>query len=147
MADESEVYVYKKVSSVVFGVLSPKLIKKMAAAKIVTPELYDKEGYPVDGGLMDVRLGVIDPGLRCKTCGSKLKECTGHFGYISLARPVIHINFISVILTLLRYTCRECSRILLPTNRIEQYGDRLKRLGKDKGPDVMRKKLKDIITA
>ncbi len=147
MADETEVYVYKKVSSVVFGVLSPKLIKKMAAAKIVTPELYDKEGYPVDGGLMDVRLGVIDPGLRCKTCGSKLKECTGHFGYISLARPAIHINFISVILTLLRYTCRECSRILLPTNRIEQYGDRLKRLGKDKGPDVMRKKLKDIITA
>ncbi len=147
MQDDTEPYVYKKVSSVVFGVLSPKLIKKMAAAKIVTPELYDKEGYPVDGGLMDVRLGVIDPGLRCKTCGSKLKECTGHFGYISLARPVIHISFISVVLTLLRYTCRECSRILLPTARIEQYGDRLKRLGKDKGPDVMRKKLKDLITA
>ena len=147
MAYDNEPYVYKKVSAVVFGVLSPKIIKKMAAAKIVTPELYDKEGYPVDGGLMDVRLGVIDPGLRCKTCGSKLKECTGHFGYISLARPVIHISFISVILTLLRYTCRECSRILLPTSRIEQYGDRLKRLGKDKGPDVMRKKLKDLITA
>ncbi len=60
-------YVFKKVSNVVFGVLGPKMIKKMAAAKVVTPELYDKEGYPVDGGLMDVRLGVIDPGLRCKT--------------------------------------------------------------------------------
>src|SRR3989344_7522732 len=65
-------YVSKQVSSIVFGVLSPKLIKKMASAKIVTPELYDKEGYPVDGGLMDIRLGVIDPGLKCKTCGSKL---------------------------------------------------------------------------
>src|SRR3989344_1920289 len=50
-------YIYKHVSSIVFGVLSPKMIKKMASAKIVTPELYDKEGYPVDGGLMDVRLG------------------------------------------------------------------------------------------
>ncbi len=147
MPDDTEPYVYKKVSAVVFGVLSPKMIKKMAAAKIVTPELYDKEGYPVDGGLMDVRLGVIDPGLRCKTCGSRLKECPGHFGYISLARPVVHISFISVILTLLRYTCRECSRVLLPTTKIEQFGDRLKRLGKDKGPEVMRKKLKDLIVA
>ena len=147
MPEFEEQYVYKKVASVVFGFLSPKMIKKMAAAKIVTPELYDKEGYPVDGGLMDVRLGVIDPGLRCKTCGSKLKECTGHFGYISLARPVLHISLISVILTLLRYTCRECSRITLPTARIEQYGERLKRLGNDKGPEVMRKKLKDLIIA
>ena len=43
MLDDTEPYVYKKVASVVFGVLSPKMIKKMAAAKIVTPELYDKE--------------------------------------------------------------------------------------------------------
>ena len=74
-----ENYVYKKVSSIEFALLGPKTIRKMASAKIVTPELYDKEGYPVDGGLLDVRLGVIDPGLRCKTCGSRLKECIGHF--------------------------------------------------------------------
>ena len=80
--EEQEVHVFKQVKSITFSVLSPKLIKKMASAKVVTPELYDKEGYPVDGGLMDIRLGVIDPGLRCKTCGSKLKECIGHFGYI-----------------------------------------------------------------
>jgi len=42
------------------------MIKQMAAAKIVTPELYDKEGYPVDGGLMDTRLGVIDQGLNAR---------------------------------------------------------------------------------
>ena len=54
----------------------------MAVAKIVTPELYDREGYPVDGGLMDIRLGVIDPGLKCKTCGSNLKKVMGHIRYI-----------------------------------------------------------------
>ena len=74
---EEEQHIYKQVRSIAFSVLSPKMIRKMACAKIVTPELYDKEGYPVDGGLMDIRLGVIDPGLRCKTCGSKLKECIG----------------------------------------------------------------------
>ncbi|MBI2106606.1 hypothetical protein HYT57_01355 [Candidatus Woesearchaeota archaeon] len=105
-------YVYKKVGSIVFGLLSPRTAKKMASVKIVTPELYDKEGYPVDGGLMDVRLGVIDPGLRCKTCNSKLKECPGHFGYMDLARPVIHIKYIKQILNFLKYSCRECGKVL-----------------------------------
>ena len=102
--DAMQRYIHKKVRSISFGVLSPKMIKKMASAKIVTPELYDKEGYPVDGGLMDIRLGVIDPGLKCKTCGSKLKECVGHFGYIELARPIVHIKFIPHLLKLLRGT-------------------------------------------
>ncbi|MBS3146777.1 DNA-directed RNA polymerase subunit A' [Candidatus Woesearchaeota archaeon] len=108
----AEEYISKRVSAITFGVLSPKNIKKMAAVKIVTPELYDKEGYPVDGGLMDVRLGVIDPGLRCKTCGGKLKECIGHFGYIELARPVIHIKYINILYKILKSICRECSRVL-----------------------------------
>src|SRR3989344_1935341 len=102
--ESEEQYVSKQVESITFSVFSPKLLKQMASAKIVTPELYDKEGYPVDGGLMDIRLGVIDPGLKCKTCGSKLKECAGHFGYIELARPVVHIKFINIILNLLKST-------------------------------------------
>ncbi len=112
-------YIHKQVKSINFGVLSPKMVMKMASAKIVTPELYDKEGYPVDGGLMDIRLGVIDPGLSCKTCGSKLKECIGHFGYIELARPILHIKFVDVIVTLLKCTCRECARILIPKNKMD----------------------------
>src|SRR5574341_2675651 len=120
-------YVYKQVSSVVFGVLSPKMIKKMASAKIVTPELYDKEGYPVVGGLMDVRLGVIDPGLRCKTCGSKLKECIGHFGYIELARPVIHVKFARIIQLLLRTSCKECSRLMVHPDKWAKAKSHLER--------------------
>ena len=121
--EPQEEYVYKQVKSLIFSVLSPKMIKKMASAKIVTPELYDREGYPVDGGLMDIRLGVIDPGLRCKTCGSKLKECVGHFGYIELARPIIHVNFVPVILKLLRSTCRECGRALVSKTKAEKVVD------------------------
>src|SRR3990167_5369625 len=108
----TEEYISKRVSSITFGLFSAKQIKKIAAVKVVTPELYDKEGYPVDGGLMDVRLGVIDPGLRCKTCGGKLKECIGHFGYIELARPVIHIKYINILYKILKSICRECSRVL-----------------------------------
>ncbi len=143
--DENQIYVFKQVDSIVFGILSPKMIKKMASAKIVTPELYDKEGYPVDGGLMDIRLGVIDPGLRCKTCGSKLKECPGHFGYIELARPVIHIKFVNLILNLLRSTCRECGRIRLSPPMIKKYMEILNRISEEEGPEARRKKVASII--
>jgi DNA-directed RNA polymerase subunit A' len=121
-----EGYVHKKVKAINFSVMSPKMIKQMASAKIVTPELYDKEGYPVDGGLMDIRLGVIDPGLRCKTCGSKLKECVGHFGYIELARPIIHIKFSKIIHDLLRCSCRECGRVLLAEGKTDKAREKTK---------------------
>lgn len=140
-------YVSKQVSSILFGILSPKLIKKMASAKIVTPELYDKEGYPVDGGLMDVRLGVIDPGLKCKTCGSKLKECIGHFGYIELARPVIHVKLIRIIQVLMKCTCRECGRVLIAEDKIAKYAATLARVEQESGGDARRIAMKGIVDA
>ena len=136
---------YKYVDSIKFGLISPDMISKMAKAKIVTPELYDKEGYPVDGGLMDVRLGVIDPGLRCKTDGQKLKDCYGHFGYIDLARPVIHIHFTKVIQDLLRSTCKECGRILIPDGKVEDYKEELERIEKEQGHSERRDRIKVII--
>ncbi len=142
-----EQYIYKHVKSIAFSVLSPKMIKKMASAKIVTPELYDKEGYPVDGGLMDIRLGVIDPGLRCKTCGSKLKECIGHFGYIELARPIIHIKFVNILLTILKCTCKECGRILIPDNKIAKTREMLDKIEKEAGVEERRQKVKEIIAS
>lgn len=143
--DPDEHFISKQVRSIVFSMLSPKMIKKMASAKVVTPELYDKEGYPVDGGLMDIRLGVIDPGLRCKTCGLKLKECTGHFGYIELARPIIHIKFVGIILTILKCTCKDCGRILIPENKISKMKEILDAVEKEGGIESRRKKIKEII--
>jgi len=117
----------KQIKSIKFSIFSPEQIKKIGVAKIVTPELYDMDGYPVDGGLMDLRLGAIDPGIRCRTCGGKLEECFGHFGYIELARPVIHIKLAPIIELILKSTCQECGRILLDEKDI-----RLKRLNKAK---------------
>ncbi len=144
--EPQEIHIFRQVKSIVFSVLSPKMIKDMASAKIVTPELYDKEGYPVDGGLMDIRLGVIDPGLRCKTCGSKLKECIGHFGYIELARPTIHVKFVNIILTLLKSTCRDCGRVLIPKNKISKYKEVLDAAEKEKGLEERRVKIKEIMS-
>jgi len=138
-------YIYKKIGAVQFGLLSPQMIKKMAVVKIVTPELYDKEGYPVDGGLMDLRLGVIDPGLRSKTTGARMTEDLGHFGYIPLARPVIHIKFVSTIYDLLRSTCSSCGKVLIPQEKIDYHKKELKRIKNIRGLDAVRTKVKEII--
>ncbi len=140
-------YVHKQVKDLIFGVLSPKMVMKMASAKVVTPELYDKEGYPVDGGLMDIRLGVIDPGLSCKTCGSKLKECIGHFGYIELARPILHIKFVDLIVTLLKCTCRDCARILIPKNKVDSVLQAVSLAEEEAGMAGRREQIREVIAS
>jgi len=120
----------KQVESLQFTLLSPDEIKKISKAKIITPELYDVDGYPVDGGLMDLRLGAIDPGVRCRTCGGRLKECLGHPGSIELARPILHIKYIPVAELFLRCFCSECHRFMIKEKDMIKYKavkDRIKR--------------------
>ena len=111
----------KKVGEIGFSLLSPEKIKKLSVAKIVTPELYDIDGYPVDGGLMDLRLGAIDPGVRCRTCGGRLKECLGHPGSIDLARSVIHLKYVPVIELSLRSFCQDCGKLMIADKDFEKY--------------------------
>jgi|ETNmetMinimDraft_2_1059921.scaffolds.fasta_scaffold02407_5 DNA-directed RNA polymerase subunit A' len=144
--EADEVAVSKRVGKIVFSVMPPKMIKQMAFAKVVTPELYDQEGYPVDGGLMDIRMGVIDPGLKCPVDGKKLKDCPGYFGYIELARPIMHIKFVPLLLNLLKSTCRTCARVLIPKNKIASSKQQLAEVELEMGIEQRRKTVKDIIT-
>jgi DNA-directed RNA polymerase subunit A' len=109
-----------------FGVLSPEQIRKLSVAKLTVPDTYNEDGYPIDGGLLDQRLGVIDPGLICKTCGARAKVCPGHFGHIELVRPVIHSEFAKIIYMLLQSTCQECGRVLLSEDQINDLKEMLK---------------------
>jgi len=111
----------KRIESLKFEVLSPQEVRRMSVAKIITPETYDDDGFPIEAGLMDPKLGVIDPGLKCKTCGGKAGECPGHFGHIELAAPVNHPGYAKLIGKLLNATCRECGRILLKDERRDKF--------------------------
>ncbi|MEM0466678.1 MAG: DNA-directed RNA polymerase subunit A' [Candidatus Thermoplasmatota archaeon] len=115
--------VTKKIGSLEFSVLSPNEIRKMSATKVITADTYDDDGFPITMGLMDQRLSVIEPGLRCKTCGLKVgkDKCPGHFGHIDLAMPVVHVGFVKTIRNCLRATCRRCGRILLTDDQIKEY--------------------------
>ncbi len=103
----------KQIKALRFVLTSPDQVKKLSSVKVVTPELYDIDGFPVDGGLMDLRMGAIDPGVRCRTCGKRVKECPGHPGSIELARPVLHIKYIPLIELCLRSFCSRCGKLTL----------------------------------
>ncbi|VVB66187.1 DNA-directed RNA polymerase subunit A' [Candidatus Gugararchaeum adminiculabundum] len=103
----------KMISHIKFSLFSPEMVRKLSAEKLLVPDTYNEDGYPIDGGLVDQRLGVIDPGLRCKTCGGRMRSCPGHFGHIELVRPVIHPEFSRVIYVLLKSTCQHCHHILV----------------------------------
>jgi DNA-directed RNA polymerase subunit A' len=115
----------KRIKSLQFAFLSPDEIRRMSAVKIITADTYDDDGYPIEMGLMDLHLGVIEPNLRCRTCGGRVNECPGHFGIIELAMPVIHVGYAKEIKRLLQSTCRACGRMLpdAPVLRGEPAGD------------------------
>ncbi|HLF16327.1 MAG TPA: DNA-directed RNA polymerase subunit A', partial [Candidatus Thermoplasmatota archaeon] len=113
-----------------------------SATKVITADTYDDDGFPIEMGLMDPRLGVIEPGLRCKTCGQKVGDCPGHFGHIDLAMPVIHVGFVRVVRDILRSSCRGCGRLLF-TERVRQDFDKVLKtyLGEEKDTALLAKRV------
>src|SRR3989344_2675007 len=112
-----------QIRQIKFGLFSPEFVKNMAKVRVVTSELYDADGFPVEGGVMDPRMGVIDPGLQCRTCGGGIGDCPGHFGYLELAKPVIHVLYSKTIHNLLKLACRKCLRIMIKEIDEEEFED------------------------
>jgi len=123
----TEEVIHKVVDEISFGLLSPQDMRKLSVVEIQTPDTYDEDGAPITAGLMDGRLGTLEPRQRCKTCGNTAIRCPGHFGHIELAVPIIHIEFTKIIHDLLRATCRNCGRILLPDETIKKVHARVDR--------------------
>ena len=118
----------KRIGKIRFGLISPQEFRKMSVVKIITADTYDDDGFPIEMGLMDPRLGVIDPGLRCRSCGGRPGECPGHFGHIDLIAPVIHVGFAKLIRKVLRAICRDCSKLMLLDKEKKVYLEQIKTL-------------------
>ena len=111
----------KSIDGIKFCVWPPNEIRKYSVAEITAPETYDEDGMAVQGGLMDGRLGTLEPGQKCLTCGNTSARCPGHFGHIELSEPVLHIAFIDSIHKLLSVICRSCSRLKVPQEALEEF--------------------------
>jgi len=139
----AEETVHKVVDQLYFGVLSPQDIRRLSVAEIQTADTYDEDGAPITSGLMDGRLGTLEPRQRCKTCGNTAIRCPGHFGHIELAVPIIHVEFTKIIYDLLNASCRNCGRILLSESRIARLRMKIERTHKLLGavPDDLYKRV------
>src|SRR5437879_952774 len=111
----------KIIQGIRFTLVSPTEIRKLSAVDVQAADTYDEVGVPITSGLMDGRLGTLEPRQKCKTCGNTASACPGHFGHIELAEPVIHSAFAKLIHRYLSITCRNCGRILLTEEKIEKY--------------------------
>lgn len=115
----------KIIKNIQFALLSPDEIRKISQVKVITPDTYDDDGYPIEKGLMDLHMGVIEPGLKCATCGGKVDECPGHFGHIELAMPVIHVGFVKDIKTFIEASCQNCGKIKLTEDEKRVFYEKL----------------------
>ncbi len=123
----AEDIVHRVVDEIHFGLFSPQDVRKLSVVEIQTPDTYDEDGAPITAGLMDGRLGTLEPRQRCKTCGNTAIRCPGHFGHIELAVPIVHIEFTKIIYDLLRATCRNCGRVLLSDDAARRVRTRIDR--------------------
>tara|TARA_B100000287_G_scaffold435334_1_gene503138 strand:- start:908 stop:4003 length:3096 start_codon:yes stop_codon:yes gene_type:complete len=113
MSSRDAAKIPKRIDSIRFTLMDPNEIRKMSSVEVKTADTYKDDGHAFKQGLMDPKMGVIDPGIRCETCGNKHEECPSHFGHIALELPVLHIGFSGLIKTCLKSTCNTCSKVLL----------------------------------
>ena len=104
-----------------FGIFSPDEIERRSVVEITNAGTYDGN-EPRIGGLFDPRMGVLDNGKTCRSCGQTNHACPGHFGHFKLARPVYFIQFFPTILNVLKCICVRCSKLLIDKSLHEDIG-------------------------
>src|SRR6266571_2002215 len=61
---------HKVIQSIRFTLLSPSELRKLSAVEVQAADTYDEDGVPIVSGLMDGRLGTLEPRQKCKTCSN-----------------------------------------------------------------------------
>lgn len=98
------------VRSVRLGILSPERILKQSVAEIFKPV---SQNEPLDGTLMDPRLGTNDKTQINKISDLDYKNDPGNFGHLWLAKPVVQIKYHDQIIKTLKCVCYKCSSLLV----------------------------------
>ena len=91
-----------------FGIANPDDIVKRSVVEVTTDKTH-LSGNPAPNGVFDSRFGVIENGKVCPTCKQTNQYCPGHFGHITLARPVYLYQFFDTIEKLCNCICLSCS--------------------------------------
>ncbi|TKY57741.1 DNA-directed RNA polymerase III subunit RPC1 [Spatholobus suberectus] len=103
----------RKIKNIKFSALSESEVSKIGEVQVYKGSYYDHLRKPVQGGLLDLRMGPANKSLVCATCHGNFHDCPGHYGYLNLALPVFNVGYLSTIVEILKCICKGCARILL----------------------------------
>lgn len=101
---------FESIVGVQFSILSPEEIEQSSVVEITTQIPYEGN-EPKIGGIFDPRMGVLENGKICRTCGQTNHGCPGHFGHYRLTRPVYYIQFHTMVMNVLKCICIRCSKL------------------------------------
>ncbi|CAG8679350.1 2005_t:CDS:10, partial [Dentiscutata heterogama] len=116
----------RKIKHIQFSVLSPQEIVKNAQLAITHRDLFNENRAPMENGVLDTRLGTSDHDILCETCGERMAQCIGHFGYVKLVLPVFHIGYFKAVINMLQNICKSCSHVLLEEDDRRSYLKRIR---------------------
>jgi DNA-directed RNA polymerase II subunit RPB1 len=125
----------ESVVGVQFSILSPEEIERSSVVEITTHTPYEGN-EPKIGGLFDPRMGVLDNGKICRTCGQTNHNCPGHFGHYRLTRPVYYIQFHGMIMNVLKVICIHCSKLRIDKT-LQKNKDLLLRKGEARWKEIL----------
>lgn len=83
-------------------------IVNQGVVEVCDRALYDlaRERAPATNGPLDPLMGISGKVGCCQTCGEPMQKCNGHFGYVKLALPALHIGYLKKIITVLQNICK-----------------------------------------
>uniref|UniRef100_A0A6C0AXJ7 DNA-directed RNA polymerase n=1 Tax=viral metagenome TaxID=1070528 RepID=A0A6C0AXJ7_9ZZZZ len=108
-----------KIIGIQFSILSPEEIRRTSVAEITSRDTYENN-KPKVGGLFDPRMGVLEPGLICPTDGLDYIQTPGYFGHVELVKPVYYIQYLNIVMKLLKCVCFKCSKLLISKEKYKQ---------------------------
>ena len=103
-------------SRIQFSILPSETIVKYSVVEITSTKTHGQNT------IHDERMGILQNGKRCLTCGCNNIDCPGHFGHINLATPIIHPLMHKHLLHILTCICHACSKIIVSRNILEFKG-------------------------
>ena len=112
--------------------LSPMDIRQLSVVQVTEAEAFGHlQASPLPGGLYDLRMGPVNRGDVCKTCGLT-SECPGHVGHIELVSQVYNPFLVRRMLLLLKKMCTKCGHFRLKSAVTERLAESFRLLSSGK---------------
>ena len=83
-------------------------IVNQSVVQVCDRALYDlaRDRAPAANGPLDPLMGLSGKIGCCQTCGEPMQKCNGHFGYVKLALPALHIGYLRKTIMVLQDICK-----------------------------------------